>query len=66
MTMIIIEREFYQNEIRQLRQFSIQDLERAFNAGGANAAKLRVSGNKLTLPVLEFSEWFLKFQKEKK
>ncbi len=36
------------------------DMEAAFYAGGANAAKLRVSGNKLTLPVLEFKEWLEK------
>jgi hypothetical protein len=40
--------------------YSKADLERAFTAGASNAAKLRVSGNKLTLPVLEFEQWYEK------
>ncbi len=43
-----------------LRYFTKDDLETAFTGGGANAAKLRVSDNTLTLPVNEFDEWFTK------
>jgi hypothetical protein len=39
------------------RQYTEADMEAAFNGGGSNAGKLRVSDNKLTLPVLDFKQW---------
>ena len=45
------------------RMFSKTDMERAFVGGASNAAKLRVSGNKLTLPVLEFKQWIAQYKK---
>lgn len=41
-------------------KYDEDDMEAAFNGGGANAAKLRVSHNKLTLPVLDFKQWLIK------
>lgn len=45
-------------------EYTRSDMERAFAAGGANAAKERVSGNKLTLPVLDFNQWLKKYEDE--
>ena len=45
-------------------EYTRADMERAFAAGGANAAKERVSGNKLTLPVLDFDQWMNKYHNE--
>ena len=41
--------------------YTEEDMEAAFTGGGANAAKFRVSGNKLTLPCYEFPEWLKKY-----
>lgn len=46
-------------------EYTRSDMERAFAAGGANAAKERVSDNKLTLPVLDFDQWLKKYKAEK-
>lgn len=43
-------------------EYTRSDMERAFAAGGANSAKERVSGNKITLPVLDFNQWMEKFE----
>lgn len=56
------------NKITRLDRdsYTRADMERAFAAGGANAAKERVSDNKLTLPVLEFDQWLEKYKAEKR
>jgi hypothetical protein len=46
------------------KQYDEKAMERAFNGGGANAAKLRVSNNKLTLPVLDFKQWLIKYNND--
>ena len=58
--------DLFSNKIRAVRsagrRYTEEDMEAAFNGGGANAAKLRVSNNKLTLPVLEFKDWIKKYK----
>jgi hypothetical protein len=49
-----------------LQLYTEEDMEAAFNGGGANAAKERVSGNKLTLPVLDFNQWMDKYKTAQK
>ena len=51
------------NKGHQVCRYTEEDMEAAFNGGGSNAAKLRVSDNKLTLPVLEFKEWLDNYNK---
>lgn len=50
------------NKSRQRPIYTEEDMEAAFNGGAANAAKERVSGNKLTLPVLNFNQWLGKYK----
>lgn len=47
----------YEGKNPDKNYYAIADMERAFNGGAANSAKLRVSENKLTLPTLDFKEW---------
>lgn len=50
---------------KEKRLYTEEDMEAAFTGGGANAAKFRISGNKLTLPCYEFPEWLTRYNDKK-